>query len=76
MQKFNEPVRIAPCGSLTESGRLSSVCQYLLDPRPFNQNTKGAARALVGPEKAVRGGMKGGVLTYDFLHAENRFPLK
>ena len=26
MQKFNEPVRIAPCGSLTESGRLLAVC--------------------------------------------------
>ena len=59
MQKFNEPVRTAPCGSLTESGRLSSVCQYLLDPRLFNQNTKGVADALAGPEKAVRGGVKG-----------------
>ena len=60
MQKFNEPVRIVPCGSLTESGRLSSVCQHLLDPRLFNQNTNGAAGALGGPEKAIRGGMKGG----------------
>ena len=57
MQKFNEPVRTAPCGSLTESGRLSSVCQHLLDPRLFDQNTKGAASALVRPEEALRGGV-------------------